>query len=130
MKYIKIYEDFDDDDFCEEIENFCNTRLAYLVDEDFIIDCEDGGDDVHISISKNEPFKWGEIRDHILPFMEILDNEYGVYDHISVTYEYYDYRNILQNGENVYTVEDFINERMTILDKDILTVEMICFFKD
>ena len=70
----------------EELEDFCDTHLAYLTDEGFFIEYEElySGHYTNITIrhSKREDtkyshdFSWDEIKDRFIPFLQILSKEY------------------------------------------------------
>lgn len=74
----------------EEIEDFCDTHLAYLTDEGFYIEYEEryGGHftDVTIRHSKREDnkyshdFSWDEIKDRFIPFLQMLSKEYKLFN--------------------------------------------------
>ena len=73
----------------EELEDFCDTHLAYLTDEGFLIDYEElyGGHCTNITIrhSKREDpkysyFSWDEIKDRFIPFLHILSKEYKLFN--------------------------------------------------
>jgi hypothetical protein len=74
----------------EELEDFCDTHLAYLTDEGFSIDYEElyGGHCTNVTIrhSKREDstyshdFSWDEIRDRFIPFLQILSKEYKLFN--------------------------------------------------
>ena len=74
----------------EELEDFCDTHLAYLTDEGFFIDYEElyGGHCTNITIrhSKREDskyshdFSWDEIKDRFIPFIQMLSKEYKLFN--------------------------------------------------
>ena len=85
MKYLKPFnEDMDNHEqlFSEELLDFCETNLAYLMDDDTkiqIVEQPGGHQDLHqIRILLNEPKRWNEIKDHIIPFLTRLDNKYEI----------------------------------------------------
>jgi hypothetical protein len=74
----------------EELEDFCDTHLAYLTDEGFSIDYEElyGGHCTNVTIrhSKREDskyshdFSWDEIKDRFIPFIQMLSKEYELFN--------------------------------------------------
>jgi hypothetical protein len=74
----------------EELEDFCDTHLAYLTDEGFYIDYEEiyGGHCTYVTIrhSKREDskyshdFSWNEIKDRFIPFLQMLSKEYKLFN--------------------------------------------------
>lgn len=74
----------------EELEDFCDTHLAYLTDEGFTIDYEElyGGHCTNVTIrhSKREDrkyshdFSWDEIKDRFIPFIQMLSKEYELFN--------------------------------------------------
>jgi len=67
----------------EELQDFCETYLAYLIDEDFKIRISKfEGDDFHqIIIGTSEPrnFLWSQVKDQVLPFLHFLFKNYELY---------------------------------------------------
>lgn len=74
----------------EELEDFCDTHLAYLTDEGFSIEYEEryGGHCTNVTIrhSKREDskyshdFSWDEIKDRFIPFLQMLSKEYKLFN--------------------------------------------------
>lgn len=80
----------------EELQDFCDTYLAYLLDEDFSIEYlgkksnKDQDDSEIISLKKGyrtdsmaiaDPslmFSWDEIKDHFIPFIHMLSKQYTI----------------------------------------------------
>ena len=88
MKYIKLFEDL----FEDNLQDFCDTYLAYLKDEGFNIYINSAGwKDGEITISHPcdsynpfrridfmlDDFSWNEVKDHIIPFLQMLYKEYN-----------------------------------------------------
>ena len=84
MRYLKRFnEDMDNHEqvFKEELQDFCETNLAYLMDEGGEIQVveQPGGHELHlIKIILDQPKRWVEIKDHIIPFLTRLDNKYQI----------------------------------------------------
>jgi hypothetical protein len=90
MRYLKrifesdLYNQVDD----AELRDFCETYLAYLLDDTSfkieVIDTEKW-DSYIIWLGKTlnpriQPFKWDEIKDYYIPFATMLSREYDLND--------------------------------------------------
>lgn len=84
MKYIKLFEDL----FEDNLQDFCDTYLAYLKDEEFNVYINPMGNRTEISIFIRDfryggnPFEWDNVKDHIIPFLEILRRNYNTNDEV------------------------------------------------
>jgi hypothetical protein len=71
----------------EELQDFCETNLAYLIDEGFrIYVSKFEGDDFHqimIGVISNNGYSnnrlWLDMKNHILPFLHFLFKDYELY---------------------------------------------------
>lgn len=73
----------------EDLQDFCESSLAYLMDESFNVTIR-GGDDPRarattgqfgIFLAKNngrEFFKWDDVKDYYIPFLQLLSNRYDI----------------------------------------------------
>jgi hypothetical protein len=79
MKHLRRF----DESLKDELQDFCETYLAYLIDEDFKIRISKfEGDDYHqIMLGTSEPrnFLWSEVKDQVLPFLHFLFKDYELY---------------------------------------------------
>ena len=101
MKHLRRFNEKLSDDFISELKEFCETHLAYLLDEDFSIGYRilnnSGRNDIHIpsieivirstktntdsypgAIRKLMPFSWEEVSNHIIPFIYFLNIKYCI----------------------------------------------------
>ena len=94
MIHLRRFNEKLSDDFISELKEFCETHLAYLLDEDFsiwYIHNNTGRNTMDIpsieivirSTSKNPmknrlPFSWEEVSDHIIPFIHFLNIKYCI----------------------------------------------------
>lgn len=68
----------------DELRDFCETHLAYLVDEDFVVEVSNDytHKNFHISIlkegSKYKGFTWEEVKDYFIPFLTYLSRNYSI----------------------------------------------------
>ena len=69
----------------EEIEDFCDTHLAYLTDDNFSINYAEhyGGNVTELTIktlSVTQLFTWEQVKDHFIPFLHMLSKEYKLFN--------------------------------------------------
>lgn len=72
----------------EEIEDFCDTHLAYLTDENFRIRYEEfyGGNVIKLEIGHDYRekegfyFTWNEVKDRFIPFLQMLSKQYRLHN--------------------------------------------------
>ena len=86
MKHLKRFNESTDENFKEELQEFCEMNLAYLLDEGTeiqIVEQPDGHEGLHsIRIHLDKPKKWDEIKDHMIPFLTRLQNKYEITDEV------------------------------------------------
>lgn len=69
----------------QELEDFCETYLAYLLDDEFGVRVRHGSnkyrariefykEDPHLPI----PFEWDDIKDYFIPFYQMLSKDYEI----------------------------------------------------
>lgn len=81
MKYLQRFNESFDENFTEELKDFCETNLAYLLDEAELRIIENPGgyqDLTLIRIKLNQSKTWVEIKDHMIPFLTRLKNKYQI----------------------------------------------------
>jgi len=97
MKHLKRFnEDIDNHQqlFKDELKEFCEMNLAYLLDEAElqVIESPGGWSELHlIRILLNEPKRWNEIKDHMIPFLTRLENKYEINNQPFKNASYYGY---------------------------------------
>jgi hypothetical protein len=77
MKHLRRF----DESLKDELLDFCETYLAYLIDEGFKVRIFEG-DDFHqimIGTSEQANFLWSEVKDQVLPFLHFLFKDYELY---------------------------------------------------
>ena len=75
----------------EELQDFCDTYLAYLLDEGYSIEASEIGFDESVLILRNENrptnvpmdspellFTWEEVKDQFIPFLHMLSKQYTI----------------------------------------------------
>ncbi len=88
MKHIKKISEFFggtvDNELLSEIKNIADMYLSYLIDDGYRVEVTTEGAVPKILIRKidnnNEFFKYNDIKDSIIPFIDMLDNEYNIHD--------------------------------------------------
>lgn len=135
MRYIKSFNEgtyFLTEDL-NELQSFCETYLAYLIDEGFGIRVRYGSrkDRARIEFYKEDhihpvPFSWDDVKDHYIPFYQMLSKEYEIsttpsrinngeveYKECSVKFEYRKPARQLWETEAVWFTEDeIINDKV------------------
>ena len=80
MRHLKRFnEDMDNHEqlFKEELQDFCESNLAYLLDEELEVRVLFGTVGYRLLIELNQkPRLWDEIKDHMIPFLTRLSNQY------------------------------------------------------
>jgi len=121
MKYLKkifendLYKQVDSD----ELKDFCETYLAYLLDDTSfkieVIDTEKWNSYI-IWLGKTlnpriQPFKWDEIKDSYIPFVTMLSREYDLNDEV-LEQRGYGYSIIINfySGNQLYVKADEIED--------------------
>ena len=74
----------------EELKDFCETNLVYLLDEDFELDIDSrfpgSTGNVSFYLKRESGFTWGEIKDYFIPFLQRLSNKYEIVDRIKIEF--------------------------------------------
>jgi hypothetical protein len=86
MRYLKRFNE-SQSDFKEQLRDFCETHLAYLLDNGFMVEINEFEDldGFELIIKKEEEnnrqplFTWEEVKNYIGPFVYYLDKEYELY---------------------------------------------------
>ena len=127
MKHLKMFNESLNDYEVVELKDFCETSLAYLMDEGFDISCDDN-QYLHLSLPGKSPteygtakdeFYWNDIKDHFIPFLQLLSRRYELKNfHWFDSWRNHkkgdrpsDYVVLFQGDTNKYaTVEQVIND--------------------
>jgi hypothetical protein len=87
MRYLKRYNESVSE---EDLRDFCESSLAYLMDEGFTIKIHGQRTTPFSSLPKGhfniwlhknnatEFFKWDEVKDYYIPFLQLLSNRYDI----------------------------------------------------
>ncbi len=77
MRYIKPFNEAVGDTFAQDLKDFCETNLAYLLDEELEVRVLFGAVGYRLLIELNQnPQLWSDIKDHMIPFLTRLSNQY------------------------------------------------------
>jgi hypothetical protein len=87
MKYLKKFNESVSE---EDLRDFCESSLAYLMDEGFTIKIYSNDDprtrlprgEFNIWLQKDNAksfFKWDDVKDYYIPFLRLLSNRYEIY---------------------------------------------------
>ena len=81
MRYIKPFNEAVGDTFDQDLKDFCEMNLAYLMDEelDISIMLVRGGLGLSFKLTlvlDDNPRLWNDIKDHMIPFLTRLSNQY------------------------------------------------------
>lgn len=77
MRYLKPFNEATDN-FKEELKDFCETNLAYLLDDGRLVVGDSRDNLVRVQLNFDRYKDWDEIKDHIIPFFIRLTNKYEV----------------------------------------------------
>lgn len=86
MKYLKRFNESVSE---EDLRDFCESSLAYLMDEGFTIKIYSNDDprtrlprgEFNIWLQKDNAksfFKWDDVKDYYIPFLRLLSNRYDI----------------------------------------------------
>ena len=140
MRHLKRFnEDADNHQqvFKEELQEFCELNLAYLLDEIAqlqVTDTRNSGsaeNDCKITIEINPGKIWDEIKDQMIPFLTRLRNKYQIQEFNGTrekkfdiqVYSYYPYNHIsgikAYDPYVEYEVKNLINDQTTLNKNEI-----------
>jgi hypothetical protein len=79
MKHLRRF----DESLKDELQDFCDTNLAYLIDEGFKVRISKfEGDNYHqimIGTPESSNSLWSQMKDQVLPFLHFLLKDYELY---------------------------------------------------
>ena len=110
----------------DEIKKFCNENLAYLIDSGFNMRYFEYPEWLSVTLHKNgKLFKWEEVVDDVVPFLQVINTKYGLVKLMSTsnrdnnkecTVVLSDYKG---SQSYKYTLSDLVNDITTgIVDKE------------
>ena len=78
MKHLRGFNESSGGLTQEEIKDFCETNLAYLMDEGLKVIVDKFGYEVILSLKDVDNKRWIDIKDQVIPFLIRLKNEYDL----------------------------------------------------
>jgi hypothetical protein len=124
MKYLKKFNESVHDDKVEELKEFCNSSLLYLLDDGYSIDYDNSwlsiGGYIDITLSKKVstgrystlPFNWIDVKYDYIPFLESLTKKYEIKGGTTISNpEYVEVLFDMRNIRNLkYTVKNILDD--------------------
>lgn len=139
MKYLRgIFESIVPE-FMEELKDFCESNLIYLIDDGFTLEFIDTTEyyraykkdfrGISVRLSKYSSgrnnligdckqfsyFNWNDIKDYYIPFLVRVSNEYKIFDKCLISLEY--------GGAQLVSYDDLVKDRID-LDKSIKSISI------
>jgi hypothetical protein len=131
MKHLKRFNESTSGLDKEEVQEFCENYLAYLLDEGYEIFIKKDRDNSLLfsftipiggfdSVPEDcDEFKWNEIKDHFIPFLIHLSNNYEINGKAQFTTN--------RTGNDFYkfyTIQEMIDDEPSELDCYLYEIEM------
>jgi len=110
MRYLKK---FNESISKEYLQDFCESVLAYLMDEGFTVSimCGDAYTfTIFLQKEAREFFKWDEVKDYYIPFLQLLSNRYDIGTFVTEASESsvrFRYRQ--KKDSSIYPYDSFVN---------------------
>jgi hypothetical protein len=133
MKHLRRYNESLTEDEVDELTEFCETSLAYLLDDGYEVFVQrewNVGFHVIFKLEDSEDFYWNDIKDYFIPFLQLLSRRYkfGIYAALGNSRRKGISGEVYINADNpsFYTVEQVINdENDTIENISSINVKVI-----
>jgi hypothetical protein len=129
MRFLKKFNELNDpyDQYISNLEKICNESLAYLIDEGFTISIKDNkvnyqAIEINISkVGKESYFIWSEVKDDIIPLLELLSEKYEFEEVKPIHFNEFIYgtRGILDTYSYAYSYSDVINNTGDFIDDEV-----------
>ena len=82
MKHLRNFNEGKSNNFLEELKNFSNNNLAFLLDKGFKVDIEHNPfrniSEIYIFTGNFIVFNWEDVKYDIIPFLIELDRKYNM----------------------------------------------------
>ena len=114
MKHLRRYNEGLTDDEVEELKDFCESSLAYLLDDGYDVYIQrEWNVGFHVvfglpGTEDSEYFYWNDVKDYYIPFLKLLSRRYklGTYSVNGKS------GNVFFNSDNsaYYTIDQVIND--------------------
>lgn len=118
MKYLKKFLENLNECELQELQEFCDNSLVYLIDDGFVIDFFGKvNDDFHLIILNKQKnvFNWNDIKDYYIPFLKLLSRyELDSYDNPTLSLKVLFSQNKVANETPVryLTLDQVINDEI------------------
>jgi hypothetical protein len=137
MRYLRKFNESTDGGF-SDFKKFCEDSLAYLIDDGFRVKVD--AEDITLSILIHKfsfpnwtKFTWDDVKDDVIPLLEVLKEKYYFNENISFTGEDLYYNNFYLS----YKYDDILNDNFPLgkdvdyhrKDNKIIKIEIIKKFK-
>jgi hypothetical protein len=128
MRYLKKFNELNDpyDEYINKLKKICEEALAYLIDEGFSVVVKDNKVNykpIKITISKiglESDFKWSEVKDDIIQFIEFISESYELEEEpINFNEFIYGTRGILDTYSYSYSLSDVVNNTGDFIDDEV-----------
>lgn len=127
MKYLKK---FNENNNKEELIQFCNDYLSYLLDDDayeYIIEQPAPIFEISYEITlkrkDNDKFDWDDIKDYFIPFTNVLNDEFYLIE--IIFYKDYGtpsyYTGIKTKNSDTIDIDTILNDSLSEKEKDYIT---------
>lgn len=125
MKFLKRFNEVNDpyDEYISNLYKICNDALVYLIDEGFSISIQDNKVNykpIRIDVNPEgnglkSSFKWSEVKNDIIPLLELLSEKYEFDD-----FEPIHFSEVLSDTYTyTYTLDDVINDSGYFINDEV-----------
>ena len=137
MRYLRKFNESTDGGF-SDFTKFCEYSLAYLIDDGFRVKVD--AEDITLSILIHKfsfpnwtNFTWDDVKDDVIPLLEVLKEKYYFNENISFIGEDLNYNNFYLS----YKYDNILNDNFPLekdvdyhrKDNKIIKIEIIKKFK-
>jgi hypothetical protein len=112
MKHLKSFKEAKKADY-KELDRLCKDYLAYLIDMGFEVKVIEMGKNAAISIEAEPGYKWVDIKDHIIPFLILIKDDYKLFE-LKIFFSHWD--------PVTYNIDDVIKDDIDSIDNDDINV--------
>jgi hypothetical protein len=137
MRYLRKFNESADGGF-SDFKKFCEDSLAYLIDDGFRVKVDAEDNTLSILIHKFSfpnwtNFTWDDVKDDVIPLLELLKEKYYFNENISFIGEDLNYNNFYLS----YKYDNILNDNFPLekdvdyhrKDNKIIKIEIIKKFK-
>ena len=137
MKHLKKFNESLQLDEVNELKDFCETSLAYLIDEGFEVSCRDESSTNFVgkrqtqedlimitlylpNVPRLKQFDWNDVKDYYIPFLQLLSRRYELCNWNDLGNEKYD---VCFQGGGSYrfaTIDQVVNDDL-LVTKNFIT---------